>query len=246
TLLMPALLVTAGVVAWPIMVRTIALGRIAALTHRPVQIGDVRLNPFTGHLSLRGLSVKDRDGRAPFVDLASLEARVRLFPLLGGHLHIRELVLGGSRVHIIRSPGGFNVADVVEGSGSSGRRLDVTVDRFRVQDGTVTLEDRVLSEQRTWASDHIEVDAQNLSTKRGDGAGTARSVTAGAPVSIEVTNLRLYPIHLDAAVTTTNLDLSLAQLYLPANAAIAIQRGRASSTVQVALDARGGVRADGT
>src|SRR5262245_26965973 len=246
TLVLLAVMVTIGVVAWPTVVRTIAIGRIAAVSHRPVEMDEVRLNPFTGRLSLRGLRVKDRDRQSPFVDLASLEARVGLLPLLGGHLHIRELTLGGSTVHIVRFPGGFNVSDLLEGSNDGGTRLDVTVDRFKVENGTVTLEDRALPEPRTWISEHIEIDAQHLSTRRNDGAAVARSVTVGAPVSIEIKNMRLYPIHLDATLTTTDLDLSLAQLYLPPDAAIVIQRGRASSTVQVALDARGGVRANAT
>jgi len=66
----------------------------------------------------------------------------------------------------------------------------------------------------------------------------------GAPVLLEMQHVRLYPIHLEAAVTTSELDLSLARLYFPRDAAVVLERGRASSTLKVALDARAGVRAN--
>jgi hypothetical protein len=68
----------------------------------------------------------------------------------------------------------------------------------------------------------------------------------GAPVSIELRHVRLYPIHLEAVVDTANLDLSLARLYFPADAALVPERGRATSTLSILLDARDGVRANGT
>src|SRR4029453_8250232 len=115
-----------------------------------------------------------------------------------------------------------------------------------VTKGTVALEDRALTEPRTWYSENIEVDAHNLSTRRGDGRAVARSLTVGAPVLLEMWHVRLYPIHLEAAVTTSALDLSLARLYFPRDAAGVLERGRASSTLEVALDARAGLRANVT
>src|SRR4029434_3425644 len=93
-------------------------------------------------------------------------------------------------------------------------------------------------------SENIEVDAHNLSTRPGDGRAVARSLTVGAPVLLEMWHVRLYPIHLEAAVTTSALDLSLARLYFPRDAAGVLERGRASSTLEVALDARAGLRAN--
>jgi hypothetical protein len=63
-------------------------------------------------------------------------------------------------------------------------------------------------------------------------------------VSVEISHLRLVPIALQGSVTVTGLDLSLARLYFPPGAPVILDRGRATSTVKVALDARAGVRAD--
>src|SRR6185369_9752942 len=112
--------------------------------------------------------------------------------------------------------------------------------------GTVTFEDRALREPRTWRSESIEIEARNLSTLRDDGRAVARSLTAGAPASLELTKVRLRPIHLEAVAKTTGLDLGLARLYFPPDAAVVLEQGRASSTIEVVLDARGGVRATAT
>ena len=71
-------------------------------------------------------------------------------------------------------------------------------------------------------------------------------MAGGAPVSLKMRNIRLYPIHFGAVVTAKGLDLGLTRLYVPPDAALIPARGRASSTLQVTLDARAGVRADAT
>ena len=240
------LALASGVTAFyaPTVVRNLLIAQIESRTHRSVSIDAVSLNPFTGRLVVRGFRLQEPDGKTPFTDFDLLVARIRPLSLLRGHLWIREVTLQGSMVRIIRFAEGFNISDLIPHSGGTGRPFDVTVDRLVVTKGTVALEDRALAEPRTWYSENIEIEANNLSTRRGDGRAVARSTTVGAPVLLEMRHVRLYPIHLEAAVTTTGLDLSPARLYFPRDAALALERGRASSTLKVTLDARAGVRAD--
>jgi hypothetical protein len=58
--------------------------------------------------------------------------------------------------------------------------------------------------------------------------------------------MRMYPIHFDADMETKGFDLALARLYLPPDAPVVLERGRASSKLSITLDARDGVRANGT
>jgi hypothetical protein len=146
----------------------------------------------------------------------------------------------------VRLRDGFNISDLTEGTGSSRRWLDVTVTHLVVTRGIATLEDRALAEPRTWTSEGIEIEAHDLSTRRDDARAVARSVTEGAPVSLELRRMRLYPIHLEAVATATNVDLSPARLYLPRDAALVLDRGRATSTLTVTLDARDGITAHAT
>jgi hypothetical protein len=234
------------VYAWPSVLRHLLVTQIQSITQRAVNIDAAAFNPFTGRLVVRGFRSWERDGQTPFTDFDSLDVRFRPFSLWLGHLSIREARLDGSTVRIVRLADAFNISDLIDRPRAPRRALEVTVDRLVVTRGTVTLEDRALAEPRTWRSEHIEIDAHNLSTRRDDGRAVARSVTVGAPVTLEMRQVRLHPIHLEAVVTTSGLDLSLARLYLPRDAAIALERGRASSTVAVTLDARTGLQASVT
>ncbi len=83
--LIVVILLVAGAVTLhrlPQIVRHVAVARIQALTNRPVGIDAVGVNVFTGRLGIRGLHIAERDGSAPFADIARLELRLRLLPLL--------------------------------------------------------------------------------------------------------------------------------------------------------------------
>ena len=233
--------------ALPRIARWIAISRIHAATGRPVSIEAVELNPMTGRVAVRGFRLGERDRRAPFADFGRLEARLHVPSLLLGRLWIRDLVVTDSTVRVVRLPtGDFNVSDLIRASGATRRPLDVTVERFALTGGAVTLEDRALAEPRTWSSEQITIQARNVSTRRDDGSATGRSLTVGAPVSLEIKNLRLYPIHLQATLTIEGADLTPLQVYIPPAAPILIARGRASTALTVTLDSRQGLRAGGT
>ncbi len=57
------------------------------------------------------------------------------------------------------------------------------------------------------------------------GTAVATSVTGGAPVSVRITRLRLYPIDLEATLTIDGLDLAMGRVYLPAEHAGAARPG---------------------
>ncbi|HET9833846.1 MAG TPA: DUF748 domain-containing protein, partial [Vicinamibacterales bacterium] len=231
--------------ALPELIRRIAVARIHALTERPTAIERVGVNLLTGRFTVYGFKLMEREGDRPFADFRTLDGRIHLPSLLVGHLWLRELILSDSTVRVVRLPSSeFNFGDLIKNSGTAtGRGIDVTVDHFILQRGTVTLEDQALPQRRTWASDHITIEARNVSTRRGDGTATGSSVTAGAPVTIAVKDWRLAPIHLQATVAVQSLDLTLAQVYLPPDT-ILIERGRATSSVRVTFDARDGIRAN--
>jgi hypothetical protein len=233
--------------ALPWLVRQMLVARVQAMTGRPVTVEEVRVNLFRGGVDVRGLRLAERDG-APFADVEHLSLRLRLGALLLGHIHVGELVLQAPTVRVVRlATNEFNFSDLIRSSGTTTKGpLHITVDRFAIENGTVSLEDRALPQTRTWVSERIAIEARNVSTRRDDGTAQGRSVTAGAPVTVEVERLRLYPVHLQARVTVEGLDVSLAQLYLPPTVPLLIERGRAHTRVEMALDAREGLRVDAT
>ena len=237
--------VVVGLYFLPELARQVAIVRIRAMTERSASIDRVDLNIFTGRVTVHGFRLAERDGQTPFADFKRLDLRLHLPSLLLGHLWLRELVLSDSTVRVVRLPtGDFNLSDLIRSSGTTGRVLDVTVDHFALTGGTVTLEDQALPERRAWASEQITIEARNVSTRSDDGSAIGRSMTAGAPVLVEIANLRRYPVRLQATVTVEGLDLTPARVYLPPEAPVILHRGRASTSVTIALDAREGIRAD--
>jgi uncharacterized protein involved in outer membrane biogenesis len=244
------LVLVGGVVtlyALPGIARRLAVARIQAITGRPAQIDRIDLAVLKGRAIVHGVRIAERDRTTPFIEFPRIDLKVSLPSLLFGHVWIRELTLTDSTVRIVRLPSGdLNVSDLLGRSESTQKRLDITVDRFRVEGGTVTLQDQAVPGAPVWKSERMTIDARNVSTRRDDGTAVATSVTAGAPVRIEVSKLRLYPIHMAATATVNGLDLALAQVYFPANARFRIDRGRLHTSVAITLDAQAGVRADAT
>src|SRR5206468_8949975 len=131
--------------ALPEVIRRVAISQIHAMTGRPVQIDRVEGNALTGRFAVRGFRLAERDGQRPFADIDRLDVSLKLSSLLRGHVWIRDLVLDGSTVRVVRLPtNAFNFSDLVRSSGSTERALDVTVDHFVLKRGTVVLEDEAL------------------------------------------------------------------------------------------------------
>src|SRR5438093_5992868 len=242
--LLVMVVVAATLYALPTIARHVAISQLQAITKRPVSIDRVDIQLLSGRFAIHGLHVAEPGGGAPFADFERLEARLNLLAALRGHIWVRELVLRKPILRIVRLEKNFNFSDLFDGSETTQKRVDVTVDRFALVDGTVAFEDRALPEHRTWTSDDIQIEAHNVSTLRDDGTVIATSITAGAPNQVQIEQFRLYPIHLKATVTVKGLDLALARLYLPADAPVVLDRGRASSILNVTFDARDEVRAD--
>jgi hypothetical protein len=240
------IMVVGTTLALPQLVRWITIVRIQAMTGRDAAIDAVEVQLLRQRVVVHGFRLAERGGDAPFADFERLDLSLRLAPLLRGHIWIREAILTNPVVRVVRFPETFNISDLVGGAGDAERRLGITVERFALAGGTVTLEDRALPEWRTWRSEQIEIEAHDLSTERDDGRARATSVTAGAPISLTLERVRLYPIHLVAAVSATDVDLSLARVYLPPGLPVVPDRGRFSTRATITLDARAGVRADAT
>src|SRR5258705_11290637 len=63
--------------ASPAVVRNLLIAQIESMTHRPVSIDAVALNPFTGRLVIRGFRLRGLDGQTPFTDFDRLDVRIR-------------------------------------------------------------------------------------------------------------------------------------------------------------------------
>ena len=237
-----AIAMTVGLLTLPEVIRRVAISRIHATTGRPVQIDRVAANLLTGRFAIQGFRLAERDGQRLFADFDHLDVSVNLPALLLGRIDIRDLVLDRSTVRVVRLPtSDYNFSDLVGASGNAGGKGDLTVRHFALTRGTVVLEDQAAPQPRTWTSEQITIEGHDVSTRHANGRVRGSSVTAGTPIAFTLTDMRLRPIHLTAAMTVQGLDLTLAQVYLPPDAVV-IDRGRISASVDAAVDAQEGIR----
>lgn len=230
-----------GVYFLPQIVRQVAITAIGAATSRNVAIDSVDVDVSTGRFTVRGFRLADRGVPEPLATFDRLEGRLHRRSLLRLRIWFEHLTLVNPTVHIVRTgPGTFNISDLFGRKESS--PLDITIDHFVITGGTAVLDDRVVVPARTWKSEHITVDARNVATVREGGTATAFTIVQGAPVTVSVEDLRLYPVHLRAQVTLGVADLSLVRLYLPPAAPVALQRGFVSAGISLVHDAREGTR----
>jgi hypothetical protein len=237
-------LAVAGVVALPEILRRVVVWRVAAATGRTVTLAALELNLFEGRLALREFRIADRD-QSPLAAIARLEVRFRSRDLLRGRLRVLDAALQAPTVRIVRTgPSEFNVSDLLARKTGGGSTPAVTIDRFELRDGAVTIEDRTLAPPRTWRVERVTLSARGLSTlpDAPPGVVTFSAVAAGSPVSLWVSGVRLSPPAFHATLIAREIDASLAALYLPPGSPLSPARGRLDATATIEQSAAAGTR----
>ncbi len=246
--LIAVLAISAGV-AWYArsgLVRWLVIRQLGALTNRQATIERLDLDLLHGRLEIAGLRLADRAPGPPLAEIERLDVRFDPRALLRGRASIHEATLGGVRARIVRSERGeLNIADLLARGAREGS-TDVTVDRLTLTDGMVSLEDRTRTPTHTWRADSIAMEVSHLSTRSLDTQGTGRltATVAGAPISAEVSELRLTPLHFRGRLALKDVDATLAGIYLPANMTAVVERARLTADLAAKVDTRDGLSLD--
>src|SRR5262249_38214093 len=90
------------VVVLPVVVRSIAVDRLARMTGRAVALADIDLNLFTGRLSLHRFRMSQRGSADPALEFERLDVHLALPSLLTTNYRVREIALTGPRVYVAR------------------------------------------------------------------------------------------------------------------------------------------------
>ncbi|MFI5328083.1 MAG: AsmA family protein, partial [Candidatus Rokuibacteriota bacterium] len=192
-----ATFVVAATAAWlalPSLARWAVVWQVEAQTGRKLTMREFALDLRGGHLRITGLRLDDREPGPPLAELDRLEVRFRPSTLLRGHLWIEDLALDNPRVRIVRTARGvLNISDLLRPSKPREGTAAVTLDRFALTGGAILFEDRELTPPRTWRADALAIEASLLSTVHPEPRGRGRLTTtvAGAPLSVELSEVRL-------------------------------------------------------
>ena len=246
-----ATLLLAAAALWlalPALVRWVMVWQIEAQTGRALTLQAFELDLRRGHLRITGVRLADREAGPPLAELDRLEVRFRPRALLRGHLWIEEAALHNPRLRVVRTTGGvLNIADLLRPGRPRERPPAVTLDRLALVGGAVLFEDRTLTPPRTWRAEALTIEGALLSTVDPEPRGRVRlSVTvAGAPLLVEATEVSLARSHGRTRVTLRDLDATLANLYLPPDTAVALERAVVGATLTATADAEDGLHLDG-
>jgi len=107
------LLLLVNIIAGPI-VKTYAEKHSLELCHRIAKIKHVRLNIFTGRVTIVGLDVKEENGKERFLYFDKLKVRVSLPRLLGKTVRINKILLNGLDAQVIQDGAQFNFSDIID------------------------------------------------------------------------------------------------------------------------------------
>jgi AsmA protein len=190
---------------------------------RKVQVGDLSFSLLGGSLSAENLSVGDdpKFGTSPFLTAKSLKVGVEIMPLIFSKtLNVTGITIENPEVNLLRNPAGqWNYSTLGGASAksaqkpaasSSGAPADLSVQKFALNDGRITVGSTTSQKRSTY--DHVDIVASNFSatskfpvTVTADLPSGGKFKLDGTAGPIDETDASLTPI--DAKLEVNSLDL---------------------------------------
>src|SRR5215467_12132604 len=228
----------------PEIVRRVAIAQVPKLTGRTLQLDDVDLNVFTGHIALKGVRVQKAVGNERAVEIERLDVRVDYLPFLSHKVRVTEITLIAPKIEILRrGPVEFDFSDVLDrfkGGKPSQEpsKWVVTLERVTVQRLTAVARDQTTSPVSVWRIDDLNLAASSLMF--GPGAGPGRLELSfklnDAPISVTSDSLVLAPLAAKARATVEGFDVAPVHVYLPPSVPAGPRAGRVSLAASAAIE----------
>jgi hypothetical protein len=225
----------------------IARGQIVELVsttlNRPVELDELRLNPFALSAEAAGFRVSDTNG-APLVGFERLYANLQLSSVFRRALVFRELRLDRPRVNLVRDEtAAINLLDVYEGigadadpqAGGESALPGIVIGELDIADGIVDVTDRALATPFTTEIAPINIGLANVSTRPNETGEQRVSITSEGGTRVDWTgSLQVTPLAVAGNVTVTGPHLPLIYRYFRDQLNFSVADG----TVDVTLDYR--------
>jgi uncharacterized protein involved in outer membrane biogenesis len=157
-----------GFVIAPVIIKWQLRRQLPALTHRPVTVQQVRVNPYALSLTVRGLAVTETNG-TPFAGFDELYVNFQLSSLFRWTWTFSEIRLTGPTANVVRfADGQFNFADLLTNSAppsASSPPPPVLIQNLSITNALLTFTDGTTPKpfHTVYGPTHIEL--KNLSTR---------------------------------------------------------------------------------
>jgi hypothetical protein len=212
----------AGFLLAPLIIRSQLLNRLPSLTHRDVAVHQVRVNPWTLSLTVRGLSLTEPDGRV-FASWESFHVNFQSSSLFHWAWTFKEILLENPFGEIILfEDGRFNFANLLERPApdptpddSPGGILRLRIATLTVTNGFVALEDRTRPDPFRTEYRPINVRLTGFTTKPDTAAPYSFSADNDSGKTLSwAGSLTVEPLHSRGTVDLRGADLKTYQPYL--------------------------------
>src|SRR5215470_16363055 len=200
-----AVIVLGGVflAALPEIVRRVAIAQVPKQTGRILQLDDVDLNVFTGHLALKGVKVQAPGTNERAYEIERIDVRLDYLPFLFHQVRVTEITVVEPKVQVIRrGPTEFDFTDVIDrfkGRSTPSEepsKWTVTLERVTVQRLTGVARDQTTTPESVWRIDDLNLAANGLML--GPGAHPGRLQASfklnDAPITVTSDSLMLQPL----------------------------------------------------
>ncbi|MBI2883257.1 MAG: DUF748 domain-containing protein [Candidatus Methylomirabilis oxyfera] len=131
----------------PPLVRSFLMRTLSETLHREVTIQQIKINPFTLSLTIRGVTVKDRETPDTFASFDQLFINLQSLSALRRALILKEVRLDRPYIRIVRhQDGSYNFSDLLgaggsdQGDSTGSRRF--SLNNIQIIDGSVDLIDQ--------------------------------------------------------------------------------------------------------
>ncbi|MBN1664209.1 MAG: DUF748 domain-containing protein [Deltaproteobacteria bacterium] len=139
----------AGFFFLPPILKNVLTEKLSQALHRPVTIGEIKINPWELSATVKGLAIKDAAKDAPFVSFDELYINCEgLSSLAQRAVVLKEIRLSHPNMHIDRhADGSFNFSDLIPKEeakpkpAATGKPLLFSVRNLKIIDGNVTCND---------------------------------------------------------------------------------------------------------
>jgi len=187
---------------------------------RPVNVGNLKLQVFSGSVGADNLSIADDPAfsQAPFLSAKSLSAGIDLMPLIfSRRISVRRIVIDQPEIALLQKPTGewnyakLGGAKTSSAPASSGPPVDLSVDLVRISNGRLTIAKTSRVSKPLVLSD-VNLELTNFSrttvfpfslSAKFSGGGDINMKGSAGPISAE--NVELTPLKL--TLNATHLDL---------------------------------------
>jgi len=231
-----------GFFAAPPVIRHVAEQQLSKQLERPVTIGSIALNPYTLRLEADRVRIGERGGNGDFFDVSRAVVQASWSSIFRAAPIVDELRLDSPRATIVRLDAQhFNFSDLVDKfstpSKPNSKPAQFSVSNIRVENGTITFDDRLLNEKHVidrWSlgipfiatlPSKTDIFVEPLLRARIDGASTlaidGRTKPFAASRESEV-ELRL-----------TDLDVPKLLTYAPTKLPVTVKSGKLSTNLKL-------------